>query len=103
MTVRPRTELQYVLEELMASENVYFQPPTNLRLNYPCIVYDRNTFSTIHANNSPYLRRTRYTLKLIDKNPDSQFVEKIADLPYCSHTRHFIVDNLYHDVFDLYW
>lgn len=103
MKTRTRTELQDLLEEILGSSNVYFQPPENLKLRYPCIVYSRNTFSSVFANNDSYLRRTRYSITLIDKNPDSQFVEPIADIPYCAHTRNYIADNLNHDVFDLYW
>lgn len=100
---RPRTELQELLEQIMESENVYFQPPENKRLSYPCIVYSRNTYSSVFADNQSYIRRTRYSLILIDKNPDSCFAEKLADIPYCAHTRSYISDNLNHDVYDLYW
>lgn len=103
MKTRTRTELQELLEEILGSSNVYFQPPENLKLRYPCIVYSRNTFASVFANNDSYLRRTRYSVTLIDKNPDSPYVEPIADIPYCAHTRNFITDNLNHDVFDLYW
>ena len=103
MTVRPRTELQTLLETILGNDHVYFQPPPSLKLKYPCIVYDRNTFSSNFANNDSYLRRTRYSLTLIDKNPDSTFITAIADIPYCRHTRSYIADNLNHDTYDLYW
>lgn len=103
MKTRTRTELQEVLEGILGSSNVYFQPPASLKLVYPCIVYSRNTYDSVFANNDSYLRRTRYSIVLIDKNPDSQFAEPIADIPYCKHTRNYIADNLNHDVYDLYW
>lgn len=103
MKTRTRTELQTLLEEILGRPNVYFQPPENLKLAYPCIVYSRNTYDSVFANNDSYLRRTRYSVTLIDKNPDSQFSEAIADIPYCRHTRNYIADNLNHDVYDLYW
>ena len=101
--IRPRTELQSLLESILGSTNVYFQPPPSFKLHYPCIVYDRNTYASVFANNDSYLRRTRYSLTLIDKNPDSTFVSALADIPYCRHTRSYIADNLNHDVYDLYW
>jgi len=30
-----RLELQNLLENILGSRNVYFQPPENLKLNYP--------------------------------------------------------------------
>lgn len=101
MTPRPRTDLQTLLESIVP--NVYFKPPPSFKLKYPCVVYDRNTYSSTFANNDSYLRRTRYTLTLIDKNPDSIYINFIADIPYCQHTRSYIADNLNHDVYDLYW
>ena len=100
---RPRIELQELLEKILGNKNVYFQPPESMRLHYPCIVYDRNTYAPIFANNETYLRRTRYTLRLITKDPDTPFAEALEDIPYCSHTRNYIADNLYHDIYDLYW
>lgn len=101
--MRPRAELQELFESILGSDHVYFQPPENKKLSYPCIVYTRNTYDSIFANNQSYIRRTRYSVTLIDKNPDSCFAEKIAEIPYCKHTRNFIADNLNHDVYDLYW
>ena len=100
---RPRTELQKLLEDILGSEYVYFQPPVSMQLHYPCIVYERNTYVPRFANNETYIRRTRFTIKLITKDPDSPFAEALEDIPYCSHTRNYIVDNLVHDIYDLYW
>ena len=86
MKTRTRTELQDLLEEILGSSNVYFQPPENLKLRYPCIVYSRNKVTSTFADNGSYIRRRRYSVILIDKNPDSPYVEPIADIPYCEHT-----------------
>jgi len=45
----PRLELQEVLESLLGSRNVYFQPPLNLKMNYPCIIYKRDDAETEFA------------------------------------------------------
>lgn len=37
-----RYELQAVLEGILGSGNVYFQPPENLKMRYDCIVYERS-------------------------------------------------------------
>jgi hypothetical protein len=99
-----RLELQALLEELLGSENVYFQPPENVKLQYPCIVYKRGFIErTEYANDKPYQQRIRYALTIIDKNPDSEIPSKIAALPMCIFERHFTSDNLNHDIYNLYY
>ena len=98
-----RILLNRMLEELLGSNNVYFQPPSNARMQYPCIVYEREDLSIKHANNVPYNVSTSYSVTLIDPNPDSSVVGKIAALPKCSFRRHFTTSGLNHDVFILHF
>lgn len=99
----PRSELQELLVELLGSSNVYFQPPANIYMDYPCIVYNRNNINIRHADNAPYKHKTRYQVTYIDKNPDSLIPYKLAELPLCSYDRFFTADNLNHDVFNLFF
>ena len=99
----PRLQLQSLLVSILGSDNVYFQPPPNVSMKYPCIVYNRDRMDTIHANNKPYKHLKRYQVKVIDRNPDSTIPEKIADLPMCSFNRFYTADNLNHDVFTLFF
>lgn len=104
MALEPRREqLQQLLETLQGDEHVYFQPPANVIMAYPCIVYQRDDSDTKFANNFPYNSCQRYQITVIDKNPDSQVAVKIAALPMCSYNRFFVADNLNHDVFSLYF
>ena len=98
-----RIDLQNVLEELLGSRNVYYQPPESLKMNYPAIVYSRKTIDNSYANNSVYKQNYAYEITVIDKNPDSEIVNKISKLPTCRFDRHFKSDNLNHDVFTLYY
>lgn len=98
-----RVDLQNVLEELLGSRNVYYQPPESLKMNYPAIVYARKTIDNSYANNSVYKQNYAYEITVIDKNPDSEIVNKISKLPTCRFDRHFKSDNLNHDVFTLYY
>jgi hypothetical protein len=100
---RPRTDLQTVLEGLLGTDQVYFQPPTNVTMAYPAIVYERGWQHVSAADNKPYDRVWRYQVTVIDKNPDSLTIDKVADLPMTTYIRHFAVDNLNHDVFDVYF
>lgn len=98
-----RLGLQTMLEELLGSRNVYYQPPESIRMSYPAIVYSRSEIRNTHANNSVYSQAHAYTLTVIDYDPDSEIVEKISKLPKCSFSRHFTSDNLNHDVFTIYY
>ena len=98
-----RVDLQNVLEKLLGSRNVYYQPPESLKMNYPAIVYARKTIDNSYANNSVYKQNYAYEITVIDKNPDSEIVNKVSKLPTCRFDRHFKSDNLNHDVFTLYY
>lgn len=98
---RPRIELQEILTGL--APNVYFQPPNNLKIKYPCIIYARDTVVVSFADNKPYQDSKKYTVTVIDVNPDSQIPEKVRLLPYCEHDRFFTKDDLNHDVFTLHF
>ena len=98
-----RTELQAVLESILGGEQVYFQPPSNVEMEYDCIVYERSRMETRFADNGPDRLIYRYQVTAIYRNPDSDLPRRIAKLPMCSHERHFTSDNLHHDVFNLYY
>lgn len=98
-----RIELQNCLEEIMNSRNVYYQPPESIKLTYPCIVYRLDSADTIYANNHPYRTKRRYQVTLIDKNPDTEFRNKLECLPMCKFDRHYTSDNLNHEVFIIYY
>lgn len=99
----PRTSLQTLLETILGSRNVYFQPPSTLDMAYPCIVYELFTRDTVFADNNPYLSNKRYKITVIDRNPDSLIPDKLLALPKCSFDRRFVADNLNHDTFSIYF
>lgn len=98
-----RIELQNLLENILGSRNVYYQPPASVSIKYPAIIYSRSDIDTRFADNSPYSLQHAYMLTYIDRNPDSEYVNKIASLPMCVYDRQYKSDNLYHDVFKLYF
>lgn len=100
---RERLELQRLLERLLGSRAVYFQPPNNIQLVYPCIIYERDNVDVDYADNLRYRDSNRYSVTVIDQNPDSEISLKIAALPFCSYSRSFPADNLNHDVYSLYF
>lgn len=97
-----RLELHEVLCDILGSRNVYYQPPENIKMQYPAIVYSRDDFENFHANDGVYMQSPAYQLIVIDEDPDSEIVQKISRLKMCSYDRHYKADNLNHDVFTIY-
>lgn len=98
-----RLSLQETLVNILGSNNVYFQPPETIRLQYPCIIYERSDIDKMYADNRAYMSMVRYSLTLITRSPESDLVKAILELPYCSYNRYYAVDTLNHDVFTLYY
>jgi len=96
-----RLELHQLLETF--TENVYFQPPTNIQLKYPCIIYHRDWAETKFANDKPYNHTRRYMIMVIDQDPDSEIPSKVASMPMSLFNRFYTADNLNHDVYNVYF
>lgn len=101
--MRPRVELHEILCEILGSRNVYFQPPESVKLKYPAIVYSRDNIRNYHADDDVYNKLVVYQLMVIDKDPDSRIVYGISNLPLCQFNRHYVADNLNHDIFLIYF
>ena len=98
-----RLDLHEILCGVLNSRSCYFQPPSSVRMQYPAIRCSIKDVEKRSADDIAYRKLPCYELILIDKNPDSEFIEKLLDLPYCSYDRHYESDNLNHDVFTLYF
>lgn len=72
-------------------------------MEYPAIVYSLADYDTLHADNGVYLNTKRYTVIVIDKDPDSLIPDKMLLLPMCDFDRHYKKNNLNHYVFNLYY
>lgn len=96
-----RLELQNLLESILGSRNVYYQPPESIKIKYPAIIYSRNDIDNNFADDIVYMQNHTYQIIVIDANPDSEIINKISKLPMCRYNRHYTSDNLNHDVFIL--
>lgn len=96
-----RLELHQILEGFVS--NVYFQPPPNVQLKYPCVVYKRDFAETIFADNDPYKQTLRYMVTVIDRDPDSEIPAKVAALRMSAFNRFYTADELNHDVYVVYF
>lgn len=98
-----RLELHNKLIELLGNKNVYYQPPESVKMSYPAIRYSVNRINTKKADGLMYSKNTQYTITVIDRSPDNSVIDKLLELPYCSFDRHYVSNNLNHDVLTLYY
>jgi len=97
----PRQTLHQILNTFV--DNVYFQPPPNIKLVYPCIIYKRDAADTKFANGKPYSFVQRYMVTVIAIDPDSDIPLKVALMPMSLFNRFYTSDNLNHDVFNVFF
>lgn len=100
---KKRTDLHVILESILGSSNVYFQPPESIKMKYPAIVYYLYRIDTDKADDTSFYKWNHYRIQYISRNPENEVALTILDLPYCSYNGRFVTDNLYHDNFDLYF
>lgn len=100
---KTREELYTILTALLGSSNVYYQPPESIKMRYPAIVYSRSNMKNEFADNGIYSRLNAYEITVVERNADSVIPDKLIALPYCKFDRAFVSDNLYHNVFTLYF
>lgn len=80
----------------------HFQPPSNVRMVYPALVYELSDIQIWQADNKHYHAEEVYMLTLMDKNPDSKYLEKLKYVPNVSFNRFYVVDGLNHWVFTIH-
>lgn len=100
--VQDRLELHELLCEKLGSRHVYFQPPESVKMSYPAIRYSRNRIENISADNIVYKQDVSYTITVIDRDPDSEIVERVSQIPHIMYDRSYVAGNLNHDVFRLF-
>lgn len=98
-----RLELHSVLQELLGSSNVYYQPPESIKMQYDAIRYSKKIIDSKYANDRKYSMIDCYEVIVISRLPDNPVIKKLLSLPYCSYDRHYVADNLHHDVLTIYW
>ncbi len=67
------------------------------------IVYKQDRSIATYGDNRPFVRSKRYLVTVIDRNPDSEVPDKIADLPTAVSLRHYAWSNLNHSVYQLHF
>lgn len=101
-----RLKLHTVLCDILGSDKCYYEPPSTIRLEYPCFIYNKEKGKILHADNIRYLYKERYSLTIIDTNPDSELPGKLfsSNISYLEEDRSpYVADGLYHFSYTLYF
>lgn len=99
-----RRDLQRRLETVVP--HVYYEPSSNVKMEYPAIIYSLSRVETQQADNAHYQLHDRYMVTYITFVPWTpgkihDFLESFGR--YISYDRSYVVDNLHHYVFNLYY
>ena len=97
---KTRLDVHALLQEISGyGSRIYYNPPENIKMGYPCIVYSRVNLGARHADNMPYFRYDTYTVTHIyAKESDNSLSELLTSSGFV-FDRNFITDNLHHDVY----
>lgn len=100
---RPRSQLHNILKGFDGVTDAYFQAPTSGMVP-PYIVYEPSPRNDVSfADNIKYLNKKRYTVTVVDRDPDSLIPDLVEGLPYAQSDRYFRTSGLHHFVFQLFF
>lgn len=108
MSQNPISDQRIFLHEILTNiegvKKVYYEPPSSIKLVYPCLIYSLESYNTSYADNKRFLSWPRYSVILIDYDPESSIVKDILDLDNCNvaFDRKYSEDQLTHWSFTLY-
>lgn len=90
-------------EEMQNAVNCacYFQPPENLKLTYPCIIYSLNDVNVVYASDGPYIELLNFEIIYITKDPLPKELQTLVYVLNRSCGRTYVADNLHHFVFNV--
>ena len=98
-----RLDLQSKFEQLLGSRNVYYDPPANVQMKYDAIRYSKKRPDVKHANDKKYQTMNCYEVIVIARMPDHPVINQLLELSYCEYDRHYVANNLHHDVLTIYY
>lgn len=96
-----RLTLHEQLVEILGSNNVYYNPPETLKMNFPCIVYNLDFIEPTHADNIKYMDYTTYKITVVSKSVDHPAIRAILKLPMTRFSTRYTTNGFYHDVIKL--
>ena len=75
--MRDRISLNNKLKEVCS--NVYFTPPDGAKIQYPCIIYERDYPSYDRADNKVYRIDMGYKVSIISRNDNEGMIQQMLE------------------------
>ena len=100
--MRTYRDLLHLLQKAVDHNRVYFQPPENLKIGYPAVVFHLSKIKLDHADDVPYKGAREYSITLITKEPEPEVLDEIIKIPYTTLDTTYISDGMNHFVFTTY-
>ena len=98
-----RLELHALLVRLLGSSNVYHQPPENLALRFPAIIYERVDYAVEYADDRPYHSVRQWQVSVVSQEPTHPVVDKFMELLTAVFKTRYVVSGMQHDVVTIYY
>ena len=99
-----RVDIQEKFKFLLGSNNVYYQPPANLKMKYPAIVYSLDGLDVKRFDNTKLINKNCFSVTHIYRNESENLVETmLKNFEYISFDNRSIVDGIYNDHYTIYW
>ena len=99
-----RVDIQDKFKFLLGSNNVYYQPPANLKMKYPAIVYSLDGLDVKRFDNTRLINKNCFSVTHIYRNESENLVETmLKNFEYISFDNRSIVDGIYNDHYTIYW
>ncbi len=89
------------IKEATGLTHVYYDPPESIFMEYPAIVYKKTNMPSEYADGLKYIKHLAFEVKLICEDADSKYVDILHDFKFSNFNRHYIADDLHHDVFTI--
>lgn len=100
--MRTYRDLLHLLQKAVDHNRVYFQPPENLKIGYPAVIFHLSKVKLDHADDVPYKGAREYSVTLITKEPEPEVLDEILKIPYATLDTTYIADGMNHFVFTIY-
>lgn len=100
--MRTYRDLLDLLKKAVDHNRVYFQPPENLKIGYPAVIFHLSKIKLDHADDVPYKGAREYSVTLISKEPEPEALDELLKIPYTTLDTTYTADGMNHFVFTTY-
>ena len=100
MAYNKRLEVQNFFSSICP--HVYFQPPENIGIQLPAIIYKLSDIDRRLADNRVYNQNRVYEVVVLDIDSESEIVDTLSNNIKCKFIRQYTANDTYHSVFEYY-